>query len=220
MSDQPNNLARVCVLIDVVTGEIRLDRDTESRSRTPQEGFEALEQCLIPMRIRGELLTKSKAVDGPYLVSLREEDIRLNYAYNKDYKGVQTCVCGHDYYRHFDTYENMSTVGCKYCPCFIFEAAEDDREIEELIKDDSWLLPKLEQAILEDNLESIVSAELRALMMWGHKMWDSSKDERVWHHVLAHEWHMMKEMHGVKQTAKMMAETLQMGRPDDCEETV
>jgi hypothetical protein len=25
------------------------------------------------------------------------------------------CLCGHTYYRHFDTYDNMSPVGCKYC---------------------------------------------------------------------------------------------------------
>ena len=27
------------------------------------------------------------------------------------------CICGHAYYRHFDTYEDMKPVGCKYCPC-------------------------------------------------------------------------------------------------------
>lgn len=30
------------------------------------------------------------------------------------------CVCGHPYYRHFDTYDNMAAVGCKYCGCFEF----------------------------------------------------------------------------------------------------
>lgn len=25
------------------------------------------------------------------------------------------CVCGHPYYRHFDTYDDMRYVGCKYC---------------------------------------------------------------------------------------------------------
>lgn len=25
------------------------------------------------------------------------------------------CLCGHTYYRHFDPYENMDPVGCKYC---------------------------------------------------------------------------------------------------------
>lgn len=29
--------------------------------------------------------------------------------------------CGHAYYRHFDTYEGMAPVGCKYCSCHRFE---------------------------------------------------------------------------------------------------
>lgn len=31
------------------------------------------------------------------------------------------CSCGHPYYRHFDSYENMLPVGCKYCPCGEFK---------------------------------------------------------------------------------------------------
>lgn len=27
------------------------------------------------------------------------------------------CQCGHEYYRHFDTYDMMRPVGCKYCHC-------------------------------------------------------------------------------------------------------
>lgn len=27
------------------------------------------------------------------------------------------CVCGHPYYRHFDTYDDMVGIGCKYCMC-------------------------------------------------------------------------------------------------------
>jgi hypothetical protein len=31
------------------------------------------------------------------------------------------CKCGHTYYRHFDTYQKMKPVGCKYCQCWEFE---------------------------------------------------------------------------------------------------
>lgn len=31
------------------------------------------------------------------------------------------CECGHLYYRHFDTYEHMHPVGCKYCGCHTFK---------------------------------------------------------------------------------------------------
>lgn len=35
--------------------------------------------------------------------------------YDKDFGDNRDCECGHPYYRHFDTYEDMSPVGCKYC---------------------------------------------------------------------------------------------------------
>ncbi len=38
-------------------------------------------------------------------------------AYDKDFGDDRVCQCGHPYYRHFDTYEDMAPVGCKYCDC-------------------------------------------------------------------------------------------------------
>ncbi len=35
----------------------------------------------------------------------------------------ELCACGHRYERHFDTYENMLAVGCKYCECATFQRA-------------------------------------------------------------------------------------------------
>lgn len=35
------------------------------------------------------------------------------------------CECGHVYYRHFDTYEDMSPIGCKYCPCRVFKEQKE-----------------------------------------------------------------------------------------------
>lgn len=29
------------------------------------------------------------------------------------------CVCGHPYHRHFDSYDEMKPIGCKYCPCLV-----------------------------------------------------------------------------------------------------
>lgn len=37
--------------------------------------------------------------------------------YNPNYGDDRLCKCGHPYYRHFDTYDNMTNVGCKYCQC-------------------------------------------------------------------------------------------------------
>ena len=52
--------------------------------------------------------------DAPYLeyeYKVRERKYDPNYGDNR------MCVCGHPYYRHFDSYENMEPVGCKYCGC-------------------------------------------------------------------------------------------------------
>lgn len=61
---------------------------------------------------------------GPYLLTTVTRTLtalRYNKAYNQDAKCADP-ECAHPYYRHFDTYENMSIVGCKYCSCFWFKA--------------------------------------------------------------------------------------------------
>src|SRR5438552_3968558 len=42
--------------------------------------------------------------------------------YDPTFGDEKVCVCGHPYYRHFDTYEEMRPVGCKYCSCPTFGA--------------------------------------------------------------------------------------------------
>lgn len=44
--------------------------------------------------------------------------------YNPKYGDNRLCVCGHEYYRHFDSWEDMYPCGCKYCSCDHFR--EDD----------------------------------------------------------------------------------------------
>lgn len=41
--------------------------------------------------------------------------------YDPKYGDDRKCVCGHAYYRHFDSYEDMAPVGCKYC---LFDSCE------------------------------------------------------------------------------------------------
>jgi hypothetical protein len=41
--------------------------------------------------------------------------------YNPDFGDDRICICGHPYYRHFDTYESMEPCGCKYCQCWEFK---------------------------------------------------------------------------------------------------
>ena len=40
--------------------------------------------------------------------------------YDKAFGDDKECLCGHPYYRHFDTYDEMAPVGCKYCGCQTF----------------------------------------------------------------------------------------------------
>ena len=56
--------------------------------------------------------------ENPYLKKVIRKTI---LSYNSNYGDERICECGHPYYRHFDTYEQMSPVGCKYCGCFKFK---------------------------------------------------------------------------------------------------
>lgn len=40
--------------------------------------------------------------------------------YDPDFGDDRKCECTHPYYRHFDTYEDMYPIGCKYCYCETF----------------------------------------------------------------------------------------------------
>ncbi len=48
--------------------------------------------------------------------------------FNPNYPENATCECGHSYYRHFDSYENMAPVGCKYCGCGHFKLAKEPHQ--------------------------------------------------------------------------------------------
>ena len=56
--------------------------------------------------------------ERPYTV---KRVIVETFHYNPRYGNDRLCVCGHPYYRHFDTYDDMEDVGCKYCGCFEFK---------------------------------------------------------------------------------------------------
>lgn len=63
--------------------------------------------------------------------------------YDPEFGDERLCDCGHAYYRHFDTYEDMRPVGCKYCQCYIWalpgSVTEGDRDYgKDCINDDTW----------------------------------------------------------------------------------
>ena len=62
------------------------------------------------------------SVEQPYIEII---NIETDRKYNPKYGDNRKCKCGHQYHRHFDSYEEMSEIGCKYCECYIFE--EDNK---------------------------------------------------------------------------------------------
>lgn len=47
-------------------------------------------------------------------------------AYDPNFGNERICKCGHTYYRHFDSYDDMAPIGCKYCQCGYFEELPDE----------------------------------------------------------------------------------------------
>jgi hypothetical protein len=65
----------------------------------------------------------------PYLVT-KKIVVQRFFSYNPEYGDDRTCRCGHPYYRHFDTYEDMATIGCKYCQCGHFKESKDTTNVD------------------------------------------------------------------------------------------
>lgn len=69
-------------------------------------------------------------MNKPYLTEIVTEIVRK---YNPNYGDNRVCECGHEYYRHFDSYENMYPCGCKYCECFTFVEANSNTSETQLV---------------------------------------------------------------------------------------
>ena len=67
--------------------------------------------------------------NDPYI---REYKVELTRKYNKNFGDDKECECGHSYYRHFDTYEDMEACGCKYCGCYTFTPSKKEIREEKL----------------------------------------------------------------------------------------
>jgi len=79
---------------------------------------------------------ESGQTDQSNLPYLEKVKIKIRHKYNPNFGDDRICKCGHSYYRHFDSYENMEAVGCKYCQCFHFEdklIEERDLKLKEII---------------------------------------------------------------------------------------
>lgn len=78
-----------------------------------------------------ETLADKSTEEQPYVAALFIPAPMELRQYNPNYGDDRMCKCGHRYYRHFDTYENMEAVGCKYCyDCFTFEESQTTSDEE------------------------------------------------------------------------------------------
>ena len=67
-------------------------------------------------------------LEKPYI----EKEIKyVEYLYNPNYGDDRVCGCGHTYYRHFDTYEDMRKIGCKYCECDHFIEKDNNTNLKD-----------------------------------------------------------------------------------------
>lgn len=67
-------------------------------------------------------------MEPPYIEETVTTIIRK---YNPKYGDDRMCICRHPYYRHFDTYDEMEPVGCKYCECCEFQPVKSIADITE-----------------------------------------------------------------------------------------
>lgn len=106
--------------------------DAWERERQNNQHYRnAVEQLLVHVRSNLRYITDDTAYEDMIecLEGVRVANAHLTgdhrYAYSKTFGDKRVCVCGHPYYRHFDTYDRMAHVGCKYCECFTFQERSD-----------------------------------------------------------------------------------------------
>jgi len=81
-------------------------------------------------------------LERPYIETKR---IVIDRKYNPKYGDDRECICGHPYYRHFDSYEDNYPIGCKYCSC--------DEFVEKVKGDKIFLVRVHDSAVWEEDLE-------------------------------------------------------------------
>ena len=74
-------------------------------------------ECEVTFRKRFQIREDQNPADigRMYIETMGFEVIDTRVLYDPTFGDDVECECGHAYYRHFDTYEDMAPVGCKYC---------------------------------------------------------------------------------------------------------
>ena len=97
---------------------------------------------------------KDLSQNEPYLRTVK---IRENMEYNPDYGDKRICICGDPYHRHFDSYEDMAAIGCKYCPCVHFVEKTDKKKVVQQMWmiHDTLFLEKEKALLFDDGKETM-----------------------------------------------------------------
>lgn len=100
-----------------------------------KEEAKLLYGCIARTFAKGDMLDAGEKVEKIILRQLAEDDVEKPYItetgvytihkYNPNYGDDRLCECGHPYHRHFDSYEDMEAIGCKYCTCYEFKEVNE-----------------------------------------------------------------------------------------------
>ena len=63
-------------------------------------------------------------MEKPYLI---KRIVIKKKVFNPKFGDEKECKCGHTYYRHFDTFDDMAAIGCKYCQCYKFKIGKGNQ---------------------------------------------------------------------------------------------
>lgn len=93
----------------------------------------AVDQCFMPIQSLNIIPPMFDEVLAQFVIECGLKDAFIEFAkqwsknpslvYDPEYGDDKECLCGHAYYRHFDTYADMYPCGCKYCRCDTFVLA-------------------------------------------------------------------------------------------------
>src|SRR5271154_6807066 len=92
-----------------------------SRHTRPRQGQELL--VLHRSQRISVIIFDDKSIQGcidSYMGWMPVDEFRESFlGYDPTFGDDRLCLCGHPYYRHFDTYDDMILIGCKYCHYYI-----------------------------------------------------------------------------------------------------
>lgn len=107
LMDDPNN--------STTRAELAM-RIARLRNLPLQEIVEKLNRILRTPREASQ----QRGGQASYAAHCDAERIIMAEAYDPSFGDDRICLCGHTYYRHFDSHDGMAAGGCEYCECSEF----------------------------------------------------------------------------------------------------